>query len=86
MLAPVLAALWLVAPTASDARVPDVPQQPEPAPDTPPADKPSPEKPADRPAGSFFGGDVTAPATAPATTSSVPPPAAVEGPAKAPPV
>lgn len=73
MLAPVLATLWLAAPTASDARIAEVPTE---AP--PPEPSPAPE-PAPAGAGGFFGGDVTA---APATSTAPP----AEGPAKAPPM
>ncbi len=73
MLAPVLA-LRLVAPTASDARVPEVPLAAEPV-----SDVPAPTEPKPAPSsGGFFGGDVAGGAPMPAP--------AAEGPAKAPPM
>jgi hypothetical protein len=74
MLAPVLAALWLAAPTASDARLSEAPTAAEPA----PAQDPTPTPPAGG-SGGFFGGDLTA--TPPAQPAAPP----AEGP-KAPPM
>lgn len=81
MLAPVLAALWLAAPTASDARLPEVPLDSQPGAPQEPASsapaEPAPPSPASpSPAGNFFGGDVT----------GAPAPTPTEGPAKAPPM